>query len=130
MTLCMFRQGSIVAVTSSIFCCLISEFFDATGQTSSSVSILFYFLTPCLVELNHLMRIRKVKSILALEVADLKSYYQVEIKCRFMLADIEAEKAKHKRAIYGDERPKLAEDDLETNNAKSIAQIDDLFDKA
>ena len=75
MTFNMFRQGSIVTVTSAIFCCIISEFFNATNQTSSSISILFYFLTPCLVELNHLMRIRKVKSILSTEVSDLKSYY-------------------------------------------------------
>jgi len=46
-------------------------------------------------------------------VADLKSYYAVEIKCRFMLAEIEAEKAKHKRAIFGDEREALEEDSLD-----------------
>jgi len=47
-----------------------------------------------------------------------------------MLAEIEAEKAKHKRAIYGDDRAPLTEDDEKESKAKTLALIDDLFDKA
>ena len=43
------RLGTWVTFTSAVFCMLIGEFFKTTDQTNSSVSMLFYFLTPCLV---------------------------------------------------------------------------------
>lgn len=59
----MVRLGSYVAFTSAVFCMLIGEFFKSTDQTNSSVSMLFYFLTPCLMQISWLAMFRRGKTL-------------------------------------------------------------------
>jgi hypothetical protein len=69
------------------------------------------------------------KLILKKEVNDLASFFQVEIKIRLMVNEIDVEKRKHKRAIYGDERGEMGENESESKTV-TLGKIEAIFDKA
>jgi len=123
---CKLRQASVVAFTSAVFCMLIGEFFKTTDQTNSSVTMLFYFLTPCLVQITQLALIRRGKSLRDRKIQHLSNIYQVEIKARMHVIDIEEARSRSTKSSY-----RASEDDLEENFAslhdRSLKEIEVLF---
>lgn len=123
---CKLRQASVVAFTSAVFCMLIGEFFKTTDQTNSSVTMLFYFLTPCLIQITQLALVRRGKSLRDRKIQHLSNIYQVEIKARMHVIDIEEARSRSAKSSY-----RIAEDDLEENFAslhnRSLREIEVLF---
>ena len=57
------RLASAVLFTCAAFCLLIGECFRSADSTNSSVTMLFYFLAPCLVQITHLGTVRRWKNM-------------------------------------------------------------------
>ena len=115
LTICNLRLASIVCFTSAVFCLLIGEFFKSTDQTNSSVTMLFYFLSPCLAQICHLAVIKRSKTLLEKKIQHLTNPYQVEIKARMLVLKLEEDKNKNLKSLYGeneDEEPVPEEDNL------------------
>jgi hypothetical protein len=64
---------------------LLDEMFIAADLTHSSITVLFFFVTPPLILLNHLLLRRYGNHVLTKDIADLTNFYQVEIKIRLLI---------------------------------------------
>ena len=76
---------------------LMGKVFASTGHTESSVSLLFYFLTPCMIQIMFLAMLRRKKVLRLRKVEDLNSIYQVELKTRAMLQNLDSDRFKKEK---------------------------------
>lgn len=100
--MCKIRLASAVVFTSAAFCMLIGEFFNSTTQTTSSVTMLFYFLTPCMVQISHLALSKRCKTLATRKFQQLSNIYQVEIKGRLLVYELEAARSRSVKSMYGE----------------------------
>jgi PAS domain S-box-containing protein len=129
MTMCNLRLASIVCFTSAVFCMLIGQFFQSTDSSNSSVTMLFYFLTPCLVQICHLAVIKRSKTLLEKKIQHLTNPYQVEIKARLLVARLEEAKNKNLRSMYG-ENDEEDNQEYRTLQNETLAELETLFAEA
>ena len=128
-TVCKMRQASIVSFTSAVFCMLIGEFFKTTDQTNSSVTMLFYFLTPCLVQITQLALLRRSKAIRNRKIQQIANIYQVEIKARMHVLDIEeARRASSKADVRNSDED--TEESFTSLHDRSLREIEQLFSES
>jgi len=100
--MCKIRLASAVIFTSAAFCMLIGEFFKSTTQTTSSVTMLFYFLTPCMVQISHLALSKRCRVLAARKFQQLNNIYQVELKGRMLVYELEAARSRSVKSMYGE----------------------------
>ena len=129
MTMCNLRLASIVCFTSAVFCMLIGEFFRNTDQSNSSVTMLFYFLTPCLVQICHLAVIKRSRTLLDKKIQHLTNPYQVEIKARMLVMRLEEAKNKNLKSMYG-ENDEEDNQEFRTLQTETLAELETLFNEA
>ena len=129
LTMCNLRLATFVSFTSCVFCMLIGEFFNSTDKSNSSVTMLFYFLTPCLVQICHLAIIKRSKTLLEKKIQHLTNPYQVEIKARMLVMRLEEAKNKNLKSMYGENDE---EDNQEFRNlqAETMSELENLFNEA
>ncbi|OMJ95244.1 hypothetical protein SteCoe_1458 [Stentor coeruleus] len=128
-TMCKIRLAGIVCFTSAIFCMLIGEFFKSTDQSNSSVTMLFYFLTPCLVQICHLAVIKRSKSLLEKKIQHLTNPYQVEIKARMLVLRLEEAKNKNLKSMYG-ENDEEDNQEFRTLQTETLIELETLFSES
>ena len=127
-SICKMRQGSLIAFTSAIFCMLIGEFFKTTDQTNSSVTMLFYFLTPCLVQITQLALAKRGKALRNRKIQHIANIYQVEMKGRMHLLELEEARSKSAKSLYSEEeRP---DDNFKLVHDRSLQEIETLYAEA
>ena len=129
MTMCNIRLASIVCFTSAVFCMLIGEFFKSTDQSNSSVTMLFYFLTPCLVQICHLAVIKRSRTLLEKKIQHLTNPYQVEIKARMLVMRLEEAKNKNLKSMYG-ENDEEENQEFRTLQTETLSELETLFNEA
>jgi hypothetical protein len=121
------RLGTFVTFTSAVFCLLAGEFFKGTDQTNSSVSMLFYFLTPCIVQIMQLAMVRRGKILREKKMTNITSPYQVEIKVRSMLVELENIKNKKRRSIYGTADEEENDDEEKQKEREMYEEIEQVW---
>jgi PAS domain S-box-containing protein len=127
--MCNMRLGSVVSFTSSVFCMLIGEFFRSTDQTNSSVTMLFYFLTPCLVQITQLAMVKRGKMLAEKKIQQITNPYQVEIKARLLVYELENAKNRNVKSIYGENDEEENQEFL-TLQENTKREIENLFSEA
>lgn len=127
--MCKLKMAVIVAFTSAIFCMFIGEFFKSTDQTNSSVTMLFYFLTPCLIQITQLAMSKRCKLVAEKKTPQLTNIYQVELKARWLVNELEAARAKSTKSQYG-EMAENSNEEFQEIQTQSKAALADLFSEA
>ena len=116
--LCKIRLATAVAFTSASFCMLIGQFFNSTTQTTSSVSMLFYFLTPCLIQTSNLCVSKRCRSLSTRKFQQLTNIYQVEIKGRMLAFELETARKHSLKTMYGE-----AEEDADQTFTETLTRV-------
>ncbi|CAG9322241.1 unnamed protein product [Blepharisma stoltei] len=127
--MCHIRLGAIVSFTSAVFCMIIGEFFKSTDQTNSSVTMLFYFLTPCLIQITQLAMNKRCKNLAEKKIQQLTNPYQVEIKVRMLVLKLEEAKSKYAKSIYGANNEEENEE-LKALQAETFTEIETVYNEA
>jgi len=123
--ICKLRLSALTLYLSALLCMLIGEFFKNTDQSNSSVSMLFYFLTPCLVQILLLAVNRREQVLTSRKFQQITNIYQVEIKGRLMVIELEKARSRSFKSLY-EEREELDEGfkQLET---RSLTELENLY---
>ncbi|CAG9333953.1 unnamed protein product [Blepharisma stoltei] len=129
MRMCNVRLAEWVAFLSAVFCLIIGQFFNSTDETNSSITMLFYFLTPCLVQISQLAMIRRSKTIAEKGIQHLTNPYQVEIKARMLVLKLEEARNKNVKSIYG-ENEEDENQEFQTVQAETLVEIENLYTEA
>jgi len=127
--MCKLKMSVIVAFTSAVFCMFIGEFFKSTDQTNSSVTMLFYFLTPCLIQITQLAMSKRCKLVAEKKIQQLTNIYQVELKARWLVNELEAARSRSVKSHYGEIDENNNEEFKEFQN-QSQAALADLYIEA
>lgn len=129
MRMCNIRLSAWVAFLSAVFCLIIGQFFNSTDETNSSITMLFYFLTPCLVQISHLAMLKRSKTIAEKDIQHLTNPYQVEIKVRMLVLKLEEARNKNVKSIYGDNEEEENQE-FQTIEAQTLNEIETLYNEA
>jgi hypothetical protein len=125
LTVCKVRLAGFTLFTTAILVLLIHQFTIATSQTSSSISYLYFFLSPPLVHISHLLISRKAHSIASLKLQQLTSPFQVEIKSRMLLQSLQQARLRSEHT---------AEDSLDTDleelKKEVLVEVETLYREA
>ena len=127
--ICNVRLGALVTFTSATFCMLIGEFFKNTDQTNSSVTMLYYFLTPCLIQIMQLAQVKRGRVLAERKVQQLTNIYQVEIKARMLVYKLEEAKNKNTKSIYS-ENDEGNNQELMELQTRTLEEIETTFQEA
>lgn len=127
--MCNLRLAAQVSFASAVFCMLIGEFFKSTDQTHSSVTMLFYFLTPCLVQIMQLAMAKRGKLLSDKKIQQLSNPYQVEIKARLLIQELDNARNKNVKSLYG-ETDEEADQELANTQTRVMSEIEALFSEA
>jgi PAS domain S-box-containing protein len=118
------RLSSQVAFLSAAFCMLIGEFFNSTDATHSSVTMLFYFLTPCLIQITHLAISSRGRQFAEKKVIQLTNPYQVEIKARMLISELHLNQEKKAKAMQeADEQVNLDYEIVQTRIKSEVEMV-------
>lgn len=129
LTMCKIRLAAIMIFTSAVFCMLIGEFFKSTDQTNSSVTMLFYFLTPCLVQIMQLAMTKRGKALVDRKFQQITNIYQVEIKGRMLVLELEAARSRSVKSMYG-EVEEDSDQEFKTVQDRILVELDQLYAEA
>lgn len=124
------RLGAAVSFACASFCLLIGEVFRSADSTNSSVTMLFYFLTPCLVQITHLGTLRRWKSLAKKPVAKLNSYLEVELKARLVADRLERLKPCDAQANVRTELEAQASEEYQKQQELHLVELEALFTEA
>lgn len=123
--ICKLRLSALTLYLSALLCMLIGEFFKGTDQSNSSVSMLFYFLTPCLVQILLLAMDRREQVLTTRKFQQVTNIYQVEIKGRLMVIELEKARSRSFKSLYeGEEEQDEVFKQLET---RSLTELETLY---
>lgn len=125
--MCYLRMFSPVILGSAAFCILIGEIFNSSEQSRSSVSMLFYFLTPCLVQVTQLSMENLSKRISERKIQELANPFQVEIKARILIYELNASAAKNAMSLFDDTN---SAQEFEATQARIKEEIESLYSEA
>lgn len=104
LTLCKFRLSQYLLFTSTISVLLIGQFTLATGQNSTQIVYILYFLALPILHIGHLMVNRSAQNTAKMKLAQLNSPLSVEIKARVLLKTLEkAELGNEEMAMMSEE---------------------------
>lgn len=117
------RLASQVWFTSAIFCLIVGAIFSSTDRNNSSISMLLYFLTPCLLQIMQLALERRGKILRKAKMQQLTNPYQVELKARMLLMNFDSEKSKSHK-YYGEEE---IGEDLLKKQTETYEEVETLF---
>ena len=117
------RLASQVWFTSAIFCLIVGAIFSSTDRNNSSISMLLYFLTPCLLQIMQLALERRGKILRKAKMQQLTNPYQVELKARMLLLNFDLEKSKSHK-YYGEEE---IGEDLLKKQTETYEEVETLF---
>lgn len=123
--ICKLRLSALTLYLSALLCMLIGEFFKSTDQSNSSVSMLFYFLTPCLVQILLLAMDRRGQILTNRKFQQITNIYQVEIKGRLMVIELEKARSLSVKSLYeeGEEQDEVFKQ-LET---RTLTELETLY---
>ena len=124
-TVCKVRLAGFTLFTTTVSVLLIDQFTVATGQTNSSISYLYFFLSPPLLHISHLLVSRRALALAALKLQHLTSPFQVEIKSRVMLRSLQQARLRSEQT--GEESTDTGLKDLET---EVLAELEVLYCQA
>lgn len=124
------RMGAAVAFTCAAFCLLIGECFRSADSTNSSVTMLFYFLTPCLVQITHLGTIKRWKSLAEKPVAKMSSYLEVELKARLIAERLQRLKPSYSQAKVRSGEEMQAAEEYQRQQDLHLLELETLFTEA
>lgn len=127
--MCKLKMSVMVAFTSAVFCMFIGEFFKSTDQTNSSVTMLFYFLTPCLIQITQLAMSKRCKLVAEKKIQQLTNIYQVELKARWLVNELEAARNRSAKSLYG-EMDENSNEEFKDFQSQSQAALADLYSEA
>ena len=127
--MCKLKMAVVVAFTSAVFCMFIGEFFKSTDQTNSSVTMLFYFLTPCLIQITQLAMTKRCKIVADKKIQNLTNIYQVELKARWLINELETARTRNAKSLYGESDDNFSEEFKSVQNQNHLA-LKELFSEA
>ena len=127
--ICNIRLGVVVTFTSASFCMLVGEFFKSTDQTNSSITMLYYFLTPCLVQIMQLALMKRSKAVAEKTIQQLTNPYQVEMKARMLVLKLEEAKNKQNKSIFV-ENDEGENEEFQNLQTQTLQEIESTFYEA
>ena len=91
------KLSCAVSFASASACLLISQILHNTSDSSKTISLLYYFQTPCLVQILCYVMFSRFKKVKAKTISELNSPYEVEIKARMLVLDLQSFKENYKQ---------------------------------
>lgn len=123
------RLASLTTFTTAIFCMLVAEVFNSTDSSNSSVTMMFYFLTPCLIQVTRIYVAKRSKSLQEKSMQHLTNPYQIEIKARMLVYKLEEAKKKHLKMMYGEADIQESQE-FKILHESILKELEDLFNEA
>lgn len=120
--ICKLKLAGLTIYLSALICMLIGEGFKSTDQSRSSVSMLFYFLTPCLIQILLLTTSRRCQILLSRKPTQITNMYQVEIKGRLLVWQLENARSQLVKSVNEDEK-NLEFQTLETQTLEELESL-------
>jgi PAS domain S-box-containing protein len=123
------RLAAQVSFTSAACCMIVSEFFKSTDQPDSSISLIYYSLTPCLIQMMHLAMAKRGKLLSETKLQDLTNPFQIEIKARLLIQQLDAARSKNIKSLHGEADDTSISEDFEITENRVRQELEALFNE-
>ena len=127
--ICKMRQISILTFTSAVFSLIIGEFFQKTDSSHTSSTMLFYVFTPFLVKIMQIALANRGKSLHSRSLQHISNIYQVEIKGRMLVFELEEAKNQRAKSVFG-ENEGMSEESFKEVRERTLREIEVLYSEA